>query len=350
MTNVLFATNRQRVADAAAGVADFGDDAAAQTPESLLCATAEVGGIDIDKPGSGQILAISNLNAGGFAASDLAPVLASQNDILVFVHGAANGFSDAVTRAAYNKEWLGLGDVSGVSSVCDVIAFTWPARNYLIANIIGDYDDYRHDQAEAAASSYHFGLFLQQIKALRQRIGNRRVNLLCHSMGNAMLGAAVEALFAGGSAPAVPLFDEVVLAAADEVCTTFSTADNGRLAALWRLGREITVYFNRDDIAMALSHIVNHDFRLGYAGPPNAADTGFFSRNVYDFVDCTGIDDYISSLLAAPDRSHQYYRQSPTVRSDILETLAGVTPARPRYDKTANLYGLFPRRATLAGS
>ena len=342
MPNVLFATNRARLPDTAAGLPDFGDTALPSTQDALLCATATVSDIAIDQPDAGNIVAISEITQGGFAAGDLAPVLASQNDVLVFVHGAANSFKDGITRAAYNKEWLGHAMIDGVSSVYDVVAFTWPARSYVIANIVGDLVDYRHDQTEAEASAFHFGLFLQQMQALRARIGNRRLHLLCHSMGNYMLGAAVEAIFAGNTAPATPLFDEVVLAAADEIATTFSTPNGGRLANLWRLGREITVYFNNDDILMAISHIANQNFRLGYDGPPNAADTGFFSPNVYEFVDCTGVNDYISDEV---DRSHQYYRQSPTVRTDIVMTLGGATPVRLKYDAAANVYSLFPAPA-----
>ena len=49
---------------------------------------------------------LSPLNQGGFTEAQLAPLIASPNDILVFVHGAANSFSDAITRAAYNQAWL----------------------------------------------------------------------------------------------------------------------------------------------------------------------------------------------------------------------------------------------------
>jgi len=339
MPNVLFATNRQPLPDAPAGTMEFGDTALPQAPDALLCGTAVVTDIDISQPDAGTIERLSGPTRGGFTEADLAPVLASQNDILVFVHGAENSFTDAIGRAAYNKEWLGQGNVPGVSGEFDVIAFTWPGRSYVVANIVGDYIDYRHDQTQAAASAFHFGLFIAQMQALRARIGKRRMHLLCHSMGNYMLGGAVEMLFRGGAAPATPLFDEVVLAAADEVSTTFTAPNGGRLANLWRLGREITVYYNNDDIMMALSHLANQDYRLGYDGPPNAADTGFFSTNVYEFVNCTGVNDYISGEV---DRSHQYYRQSPTVRKDILATLGGVTPVRRSYDAAANVYALFP--------
>jgi esterase/lipase superfamily enzyme len=344
---VLFATNRRSAQVPPGAMPDFTDETLPATPGSLFCAAAQVAGIDIANPASGTIVQIDEPASGGFSEQMLAPLLASQHDVLVFVHGAANSFTDAITRAAYNKEWLGAASVAEVSAVCDIIAFTWPARSYVIANIVGDYVDYLHDQTEAAASAYHFGLFLAQIVALRRRLGRRRVNLLCHSMGNYMLAGAVELLYRTAAAPAVPLFDEIVLAAADEVATTFTTPSAGRLANLWRLGREITVYFANDDIAMALSHVVNQDFRLGYDGPPNEADTAFFSPSVYEFVDCTNCSDYISTLLDEPDRSHEYYRQSPTVRADILATLGGGTPKRLGYSAAANRYTLFPPAAVV---
>jgi hypothetical protein len=47
-------------------------------------------------------------------------------------------------------------------------------------------------------------------------------------------------------------------------------------------------------------------------------------------------------VLEAPDRTHQYYRQSPAVRADIAASLAGLTPTRLKYDARANAYSLFP--------
>ncbi len=96
MPNVLFATNRQQVHNTASGIADFGDTALPSSPDALFCATATVGSIDVDKPDAGVIISISEPRRGGFADADLAPVLGSQNDILVFVHGAAKTPSSAL--------------------------------------------------------------------------------------------------------------------------------------------------------------------------------------------------------------------------------------------------------------
>jgi len=341
MPQILFATNRQKLPVSTPDLAKFGDAPMPPAPDNLFCGIATVANIDIGQPAAGIVQTTSPLVQGSFAADQLAPLLRSTNDVLIFIHGAANSFEDAMTRAAYNKAWIAAANLGGVNCDFDLIAFSWPARSYCFADLVGDYFDYREDQAAAGQSYYHADLFLRQMYALRQRIGNRRLNLLCHSMGNYVLAGAVEQWFAGAAAPTQPLFDEIILAAADEDAATFAAPNGRRLSHLWRLGREITVYSNRDDVAMALSHVANFDYRLGYDGPANAADTGFFSRNVYEFVNCSGVNDYLSNILVEPDRSHQYYRQSPTVRADIAASLAGLTPNRLRYDASANVYSLF---------
>jgi esterase/lipase superfamily enzyme len=336
MVDVLFATNRALVS--ADPVSPFGEgDVAAN--DTLFCGVATVEAIDITASSSGRITRIDNLVQGNFQPEQhLARILSSPNDILVFVHGAANSFADSITRAAYNQTWLAASGLP--NSTFDVIAFSWPATHYTIANIPGDFFDYKSDQHAAAKSAAQFGAFLNQVAALRgevDQLGTKRINLLCHSMGNFMLAGAVRTFLAMSNTTDV-IFDEVILAAADETATTFSAANGDRLSQLFKVGREITVYFSREDVAMALSNFVNVDHRLGYDGPPNKADTQFFPPAIYEFVDCSAIRDFISSDI---DRTHQYYRQSPTVRSDIVQSLAGFTPNRPKFDPAANTYFLF---------
>ena len=352
--NVLFATCRMRASSDAAWGADFTDTVAAfpGTPDGLSCGVATLSGIRIDSADAGTIDKIGPISPRGFSEAQLAELLAPANskDILVFVHGTDNSFRDALARTAYNWKWLKDGGIAGSDkpdpSNFDMIAFTWPARGYSdtnflgYANLSGDYQDYRHDQDQATKSAYYFGYFLQLIAALRQRTGRRRVNLLCHSMGHYMLGAAVEMMFAQGQAPSAPLFDEIVLAAGDELATTFAIPNGGRLSNLWRLGNEITVYSNKNDALMKLSRIVNaaDGNRLGYEGPPNAADTRFFSSNVYEFIDCTGIDDSLGKGLMD---THQYYRESRKVRADIVSVLLGSQRDLNHYDYADNMYRLF---------
>ena len=336
MVDILFATNR--ILASANPLSPFGErDVAAG--EALYCGLATVESIDVNASSSGRITNIDKLVQGNFQQDQhLARIYSSPNDILVFVHGAANSFTDSITRAAYNQTWLAASGLA--NSTFDVIAFSWPACSYTMANIPGDYFDYISDQHAAAKSAAQFGSFLNQMAALRaavDQLGTKRINLLCHSMGNYMLAGAVRTFLAMANTTD-KIFDEVILAAADETATTFAAPNDDRLSQLWKVGREITVYHSRNDVAMQLSHLVNRDYRLGYDGPPNQADTQFFSPAVYEFVDCSGIRDYIGSGI---DRTHQYYRQSPTVRGDIVQSLAGFTPTRPKYDPETNLYYLY---------
>ena len=52
-------------------------------------------------------------------------------DLLVFIHGFDNTLSDAVTRAAFNREWLAASQMPGTDTT--VIAFSWPSKGQIIA-------------------------------------------------------------------------------------------------------------------------------------------------------------------------------------------------------------------------
>ena len=59
--------------------------------------------------------------------------------------------------------------------------------------------------------------------------------------------------------------------------------------------------------------------RLGQDGPHDRYDTGKFPPAQYRMVDCGGFRDYAFDFAS----SHQYYRRSPGVRTDIAQTLVG---------------------------
>jgi len=331
-TQILFATNRART-DNGAGMPQFGRTAITN-PDNLWCGVATVDGVSDDDPATGTISAIANLNQGWFAQAQIDALTQSTNDLLVFVHGTDNDFVDAVTRCAYNQTWLSNGAGRGI----DVIVFSWPSLAYGdLIDIFQDHTDYETDQKTASASAPHFGLFLQRLLALKPLLGGRTVSILCHSMGNYMLGAAVEAWFAQPQT-APPLFAQAILAAADEPSTAFLGSKGKRLSKLRQLAAGITVYFNDNDILMALSDIVNPFTPLGLAGPTGASNTHIYPTDAYQFVDCTNIADYIGARSF--DESHQYYRQSPTVRADIVAVLLGNAPGRYYYDPTSNIWDI----------
>ncbi len=331
--NLLFVTSRQRLPDSR-GVPQFGVSAA--TPVGLWAGSATVSGISQSDPDSG-VVGVSALNSGGFSPQQLNSIANSSNDVVIFVHGTDNPFDAAIARAAYNSAWL--NEVS--ARPLDVIAYSWPSRDYQsLINVFEDHADYDADQQAAVASAPHFGLFLDQLYQLKPRLGTRRLNLLCHSMGNFMLASAVETWFSGRASPSPQLFDQVVLAAADETKQTFLGNNGKRLSNLKQLAHGISVYFNYNDIMMGLSDFVNKFAPLGQDGATGQSSAQLYPRAVYQFLDCTNVNDYIGPPTF--DESHQYYRQSPLVRRDIAGVLIGHAPTRYFYDASGNVYWLFP--------
>jgi esterase/lipase superfamily enzyme len=292
------------------------------TPDGLIFAEAQVTGTDLSNAASGTIAAIVNVSPGSFSADSRTALANSTRDLLVFIHGFDNAFKDAITRAAFNREYLAQSGLPAANM--DVLAFTWPSSGLLIA-APPDFPDaaYRADQARASESGYQLAHFLNELSSLFTGFdpaGNRRVILLAHSMGNWALQAGVEAFFA--QAPTPPLrFDEVVLAAADEVANTFEAPDGGRLSLLRNITRRVSVYCNARDDALALSSIVNGNARLGQAGPTDKTDAALYPPATFRTVDCTDVFDY--NQLDPIDATHQYYRLSGTVRGDIATLIGG---------------------------
>jgi esterase/lipase superfamily enzyme len=329
---VYFATNRNRLADQN-GQANFGELAGTGV-QGIAYGAATVENVALETPNAGTITACSVVNLGSIGQDLSAQILAEDKDIVVFIHGAANTFRDSIQRAAFNCNWINQEPGRGVV----VLVFSWPARHYKLWDLVSDLVNYRLDQAQAQASETHFVEFIQSLYRFQPSLGGRRLTLLAHSMGNYALGFGLERWFATPRA-AQTLFDATVLAAADEPSNTFGLPNGGRLSDLWQISRHVTTYTNQQDVLMHASHIANGDWRLGFNGPANHADTKFFPAQHYVFVDCTRNEDFTQPLLEAPDRSHQYYRQSKTVRRDVARVLKGLeVPAGGRqYDTTGNV-------------
>jgi esterase/lipase superfamily enzyme len=317
---VYFATNR-----APSGAPDdwhsYGADIVAPSdPSQVTYAVAFVDGIDLNAEDSGQITGISNVQSSTFASGTTNDIVGSGKNVLIFIHGFANSFKHAITRAAYNREWFSESGTPDADTT--VIAFTWPSLGQVVAappELLPD--DYLQDQHKARQSGLHISAFLENLRPLLQEVRShgRRAFLLAHSMGNYALQAAVESWFSHGKTAAV-LFDEVLLAAADERYDTFGLPSPARLSDLHKLTSRTSIYYSIRDIAMYLSKSINVITRLGHEGPEHKNNPRRFSPSSYRIVDCTEVDDY--DTVNPPDASHQYYRRSVTVRQDIALVMA----------------------------
>jgi esterase/lipase superfamily enzyme len=318
-TTVHFATNRV-LNGAADQLQSYSASVVAPSdPNAVTYGTAFVNDANLTADTIGAITSIQNTELGHFSQSAFDDLSDPGRNLLVFIHGFDNSFENAITRAAFNQQWFAASGLPAADTA--VVAFSWPSAGKLISLPFPDMA-YRRDQTTAGQSGLHISSFfanLEQIITNARAKGNR-VFLLAHSMGNWALQAAVESWFSHGNGDAF-LFDEVLLAAADEVYNTFEFQPLGRLGALDRLGRRISTYASEEDAVLKLSMAVNLGAkRLGQGGPHDRANTTRFPPAKYRMVDCSGFRDYTVDLAS----SHQYYRRSMRVRMDMAETMAAI--------------------------
>src|SRR4051812_19770388 len=189
MTDVYFATNRVKDGTGHWG---FGFRVAPNATDAITFAKATVSNVALPDERSGHIDGLSNAQSGAFDAGTLTALINSRKHLLVFIHGFANRFEDAIKRAAFNREWLAAGGAD-----TDVIAFTWPSAGDLIAAPPHTAPDaYLADQARAGRSAFHIAHFLTTLDHIRAgyRLANPtgRIVLLVHSMGHYALQAAIQ--------------------------------------------------------------------------------------------------------------------------------------------------------------
>jgi esterase/lipase superfamily enzyme len=318
-TTVYFATNRTRNGPPENWRSYTSNIVAPSNPNAVLYATAFVDNTNLTADKTGAITSIQNIGAGAFTDEVRDDLAAVGRNLLVFIHGFDNSFENAITRAAFNREWFAGSGVAAADT--SVVAFSWPSLGKLISFPLPA-EDYRKDQVTAGQSGYHLMTFFSRLQPVIEsaRLAGRRVFLLAHSMGNWALQAAVESWFSHGNGQAA-LFDEIFLAAADERYDTFEFPQPGRLSSLYLLCGRISIYYSRADDVLKVSEILNLGAeRLGEDGPRNRADPILFPPARYRMDDCTGFHDYHPFDFAS---SHQYYRRSPAVRTDIAQTMAG---------------------------
>lgn len=315
-TTVYFATNRQ-VASQGASPDDYGSGIVPPSdPGQLTFGTAFVDGTDLGTGTSGRITDIQDTSRGQFHPAAIGDLGAPGRNILVFVHGFDNTFEDAVTRAAYNREWMAASGAAEADMT--VAAFCWPSLGRLMDPPFLT-SDYQRDQTMAGQSGVHLMRFFAALQPLllQARVRRSRCYLLCHSMGNWALQAAVESWLTHGMA-AVEMFDQAILAAADERYDSFDFPVPGRLSGLASLAQRITILYSRADLVLTVSAGVNRGLRrLGQEGPHNQADPVEFPPAKFRMMDCSGARDFDVGFMT----SHQYYRLSPSVRAGIAARL-----------------------------
>jgi esterase/lipase superfamily enzyme len=347
-TTVYFITNRAPGPAGADPAEAFGPRMVPLDGRTLSCGTAFISNTSPDPATLEQrrVEEVVQVNPDMFSAETLGDILGSGKNLLFFVHGFANSFADALTRAAFNREWFAAS--GNPAADCTIIVFTWPSPGRvidgntipagvaeLLETILGFAikgtihsplaNQYLADQGNARSSGRDLARSLDRLAPLAaevQRQG-RKVFLLAHSMGHVALQGAFNAWQNSGQSPEIR-FDEAVLAAADSNWAASERAPPW-LVEMPRLARRTSLYHSAEDRILWLSERVNAMQRLGEIGPPDRDNAAIFAPGPYCFVDCAGVQDAVRQKEI--DYTHQYYRRIAAVRDDITTTFSGT--ARP---------------------
>lgn len=237
------------------------------------------------------------------------------SDLLVYIHGFDFTFREAILRAAEIKAFY-------AEKPLLVFVFTWPGDGSKLPFLA-----YASDRDDARASGAALGRGLQKLAHyLRgthpEDYCGRKMHILAHSMGNYALRHAVQAIESSSGGRIRRLFDQVLLMAADEDHDAFE-ADH-KLKPLPKMCKRVSVYINPDDLALVVSDKTkgNPD-RLGASGPLNS----------WSLPDKVSVVNCERAIDRRSDRTgHQYYRNNPTVRRDLIDVLNGADPVGRTFD------------------
>jgi hypothetical protein len=129
-STVYFATNRIAT-DPTDQLASYGSGIQPPSVSSgLIYGTAFVDGIDVSTNAQGVVSSIGDISVGGFSKNAIGDLANAGRNLLVFIHGFDNSFSDALTRAAFNREWL--AGLHQQPMDMSVISFSWPSLGQLV--------------------------------------------------------------------------------------------------------------------------------------------------------------------------------------------------------------------------
>jgi len=326
MTTVFFATNRKLVAgpefssefdgrldELRFGKVDFsGTELFKQDADAL----GQQGRIQVaDEQMNAVDGSLSQVGSKAIFSEVRAGMQASQ-DAVIYLHGYNYTFRAAAARAAQLQQWLAAGG-------CNLLMFmfAWPSEGAGVAP-----RTYSDDRERAKCSGIALArALLKAADFIRNtpRAGrcDGRIHLIAHSMGNWALRGAVQAMrtFVGDNIP--PLFEEVLLVAADEDDDTLT--DPKKMAQIARGCRRVTVYYNQQDLALKSSDVaMGNPDRLGRSGPQNrpGLQAKIVPVNVSPAIirEATGPQSWTQD-----ETGHQYYRNNAVVRADLVQVLQG---------------------------
>ena len=282
-----------------------------------------------------EIKTVDALNRDEFGEA-----ISGSQQLVLFVHGYNNNYSNAVRRAAAIK--------ADIAPDATVVSYTWPSEGEILS--------YGHDAQSAGISNQNFGFF---IDLLIKHVSTDKINIISHSMGSRLVLSYVEDLAIRSIFPDKVKFQNLIFAASDVSQNLFEQKQLHPRVKNYPISAyadQITVYSSQNDRALGLSKILHSgDQPLGLLAKPatmflapgiTAIDASaiaidpapwpfsFATRHSYVFDKAAGVHD-ISLLLAGQpvDERPGMCRKTRDADANHFWQLnpseCGHTPARP---------------------
>lgn len=228
-----------------------------------------------------------------------------RRELLVYIHGFNNTFSDAARRGAQIAHDI---DFHGPLAI-----YSWPSQGWLLSYLV-----------DAGNAEWTQAYLVSFLKMLSEQSGAEHIHLLAHSMGGRVLIPALRELVRQRPADRSPEFDQVILAAVDLDTELF---ERDYAPAVAQSARHVTIYVSDGDWALGSSQKL---YRYARLGQPGNAETLVAAYPSFDVVDATAHDHGAFG--------HLYYGASPRVLKDLQEILAGKTCAERGLASTQGMW------------
>ncbi len=232
----------------------------------------------------------------------------SRKEILLYVHGVANTFDEALYTTAELWHYLGREFVP--------VAYTWPAGHS------GPLRGYTYDRESSEFTVFHFKRFLDWLSRLPEVEG---IHIIAHSRGTDVVATGIRELLIEARARGEPLHERyklrnVVLAAPDINLSVMlmRTASEFFAAGV----RRLTMYTSPNDKAIGIAEFLfGGGLRLGSADYQNTR--AVLQGTSYERFESDGT--LMTLIQYAGEHGgaygHDYFRTNPAVASDLVLTV-----------------------------
>ena len=262
--------------------------------------------------------------------------LTPRKEVFIYIHGFRNYFSDAAFALA--ELWHFLGRI-GVP-----IIYTWPAG---YPGMFG----YTYDRESSEFTVFHLREVLKRIASFPEV---EKIHVIAHSRGTDVAVAALRELTIGANAAGRDARQQFkihnfILAAPDlDVMVAEQRLDGDKLPLSVK---RFTIYTSPDDKAIGYANKLFQSprGRIGTFSPENVtkslrAGMEFYGTSNLAIVHFLGASDL---LYSEADRyGHSYFRDAPTVSSDVVLTLRDDldpgSPGRPLEHMDLNFWRIPP--------